>query len=83
MTTYGITADGFVIKRMADIKSEMEASLRSAFGNQINLLPTELLGQIVGIMSEREAIVWELAEQIYNSQYPDTASGIQLDNVHN
>lgn len=79
--SYGVTLDGFVIKRLQDIKAEMEASLRAAFGNQINLLPTELLGQIVGIMAEREAIVWELAQQIYDSQYPDSASGVNLDNV--
>lgn len=79
--SFGLTVDGFVIKRLQDIKSECETSLRDALGNGINLLPTELLGQIVGIFSEREALVWELAEAVYNSQHPDTAEGVALDNV--
>lgn len=79
--SFGLTDDGFVIKRLTDIKSEIETALREALGNGINLLPTELLGQIVGIMSEREALIWELAQAVYNSQYPDTANGVSLDNV--
>lgn len=79
--SFGVTDEGFVIKRLTDIKEEIENSLRSALGNSINLLPTELLGQMVGIFSEREALIWELAHDVYNSQYPDTANGSSLDNV--
>ena len=78
---YGLTVDGFVIKRLQDIKAEVETSLRDALGNGINLLPTELLGQIVGIGAEREALIWELAQDVYNSQHPETADGVALDNV--
>ena len=78
---FGLTVNGLVIKRLTDIKEEIEASLRSELGAAINLLPTELLGQIVGIVSEREALVWELAEDVNNSTYPETANGISLDNV--
>jgi len=80
-TNYGVTDQGFVIKKLDDIQTEIQSSLRSTFGNGINLLATELLGQIVGILSEREALVWELAQAVYNSQYPDTANGVNLDNV--
>ena len=79
--SFGITEDGFRAKRLEDIKNEVEASLREAFGDSINLLPSSVLGQIVGIQSEREAAVWELAESVYNSQYPLTAEGTTLDNV--
>lgn len=78
---FGLTTQGFVIKRLSEIKSEIETDLRDALGVSINLLPTELLGQLVGIFSEREALIWELAQDVYNSQYPDTASGVSLDNV--
>ena len=81
MAEFGLLPSGFSIKRLTDIKTEIESSLRTIFGVGINLLPTELLGQIVGIISEREALVWELAQAVYNSQYPDTASGVALDNV--
>lgn len=80
-TTFGLTVDGFSLKRLEDIKAELEVSLRTTFGNGINLLPTELLGQIVGIVSEREALLWELGQAVYNSQYPDSANGVSLDNV--
>lgn len=79
--SFGITPVGFRAKRLDDIKTEVEASLREAFGDSINLLPSSVLGQIVGIQSEREAALWELAEAVYNSQYPLTAEGTTLDNV--
>lgn len=81
MTTFGITDAGFVTKRLVDIKAEIEAAYRSAFGAAINLDARSPLGQIVGIHSERESLIWELAEQIYNSRYPDTAEGSSLDNL--
>lgn len=81
MATFGLTADGLVIKRLADIKKEWEDSLRAGLGANLNLLPQAVFGQIVGIGSEREALLWELLEAIYNSHYPDTAEGTSLDNV--
>lgn len=77
----GLTTTGFEIKRLADIKAEIEDTLRAQFGNQINLLPESVFGQLVGIFSEREALLWELAEAVYNSRYPDRASGASLDDV--
>ncbi|NIQ92440.1 MAG: hypothetical protein GWN93_27045 [Deltaproteobacteria bacterium] len=78
---FGVTDDGFVTKRLQDIKTEIEDSIRDVLGTAINLLPTESLGQVVGILSEREALLWELAEDVYNSQYPGSASGASLDYV--
>lgn len=78
---FGITAAGLNLKRLTDIKSELETELRSILGNGINLLPTELLGQYVGIKSERFALLWEDLQAVYNSRYPDTANGVNLDNV--
>lgn len=78
---FGVTAQGFVRKRLEDIKLEREQDLRDALGENINLLPEEVLGQIVGIGSEREALIWELMEAIYESQYPDQSEGVTLDNV--
>jgi len=78
---YGITSTGFLAKRLADIKAEIEDTFRSAFGVGINLDALSPLGQMVGIVAERESLIWELAEDVYNSQYPDTASGASLDNV--
>lgn len=81
MVDFGLTEDGFNIKRLPEIKEEIEADLRDGLGVGINLLPTELLGQIVGIVSERVALLWEGLQAVYNSQHPDTAQGVALDNV--
>lgn len=70
---FGLTETGFVRKDLATIKSELEAKLQEQLGNDINLLPQGVLGQLVGIYSERENSLWELLEQIYFSQFPDTA----------
>jgi uncharacterized phage protein gp47/JayE len=78
---FGLDENGLNIKTIADIKSEIEEALRVLFGPQINLQPQSNFGQLVGVFSEREALLWELLEDIYNSQYAATASGVSLDNV--
>jgi uncharacterized phage protein gp47/JayE len=81
MTDYGMTNDGFVIKRMDVIVSEMQETFRTVFGASLNLLDTELVGQVIKIFSEREALLWEHLESNYNMPSPSTASGVALDNV--
>jgi len=77
----GLTADGFERKRLADIKADIEADLKAAFGDNIDLEPQSGFGQFVGIMSERISNQWESQENVYNSQYPSTSEGNQLSNV--
>ena len=84
MPEYGVTATGFNRKRLEDVLEELEADVRakfSAYGEAVNVAEDSLLGILLGIMAERIATLWELAEAVYNSQYPDTASGVPLDNV--
>jgi hypothetical protein len=81
MADFGLDENGLNIKTLADIKSETEEALRALFGPQINLEPQSIFGQLVGVFSEREASIWELLEDMFNSQYPAGASGISLDNV--
>lgn len=80
MTQYGVTADGFVLKRFSDIKAEKEADYVAAFGS-IDVSPQSVFGQIIGVESEREASIWELAEDVYYSMYPASAEGFSLDNT--
>lgn len=81
MTAYGITPAGFVLKRLEDIKAEMEAALQSAFGSDIDLSPSSVFGQIVGIMSYAFAVKWETAKDVHDSFDPDKAEGASLDAV--
>lgn len=78
---FGVTPQGFVKKRLSDIKLEIENSLRADLGNQINLLPESVFSQLVGVYAERESKIWELAEAVYNSGNPDAADGVSLINI--
>jgi len=78
---YGVTSQGFKKKRLIDIKAEIEASLKASLSENVNLIPQSVLGQIVGIVAERESIEWEVMEQVYFSFYPQSATGISLDNL--
>lgn len=77
----GITSTGFERKTLEDIRTDWEASFKASFGEEIDVEPASVFGQLIGILSEREALLWELMEETYNSQYPDSASGSSLVNV--
>ncbi|MCK5026671.1 MAG: baseplate J/gp47 family protein, partial [Nanoarchaeota archaeon] len=77
----GLTATGFERKRLVDIKADIETRLKLIFGENIDLSPQSGFGQFVGIESEAQSDQWESQENIYNSQYPSTAQGVQLSNV--
>lgn len=74
----GVTSAGFKIKRLPQIKQTIEAKLADSLG-QIDTRPESVFGQQVGIHSEIQALLWQLAQDVYNSQYPATASGVSLD----
>jgi len=77
----GLSALGFVRKRLTDIKTEIETALKNVFGQNIDVTPQSGFGQIIGIFSEAISDQWENQEFVYNSQYPSTAHGNQLSNV--
>ena len=80
-TTYGLTAAGFVLKPQAQIITEIQSALQQVFGQNINLAPNSNFGNLVGIFSEREALLWELGQAVYASQYPGGAEGTSVDNI--
>jgi uncharacterized phage protein gp47/JayE len=77
----GITSNGFVKKTLAEIKAEREQSYRNAFGKSINLTAPSIMATLIGIESDREAKIWDLAEEGWNSRARSTAQGASLDNV--
>jgi uncharacterized phage protein gp47/JayE len=79
--TFGVTPEGLVIKRLADIQTELNEDARGVYGNAVDLDPRRPFGQFLGIMSERFAQIWELVEQVYLARYPRTAEGKQFDDV--
>ena len=81
MTSYGVTDTGFVTKTLQDVLDEIEQEQRTAFGPAINTQADSVLGQINGIFADKLSELWEVAEAIYRSRQPDSASGEALDNV--
>lgn len=78
---FGITDTGFNRKRQADIQTEIRETIKATLGQGANLLPEAVLGQLIGIFSERESLIWDAMEAVYNSQYPSTSEGVSLDRV--
>lgn len=74
-----ITAQGLIIKRLADVTNDYNEEFDGLLGENTDLSPNLPLGQILGIIAERESLLWELAEGLYNSQYPQYAFGRSLD----
>lgn len=81
MTTYGLTADGFLKKRLPDIITELEGQYRLKFGDGIPVEGDSVFGEMIAIHGEREAELWEILEALYYAAYPDTASGVPLRNA--
>ena len=77
---FGLTDEGFVIKRLPVIKEEIEIILRDKWPN-LNLSEETPEGEFIGVFSERAAFIWELAELVYNSFYPSTSNNTGLDGV--
>ena len=81
MTTYGFTDGSLVRKPAAVIRTERNALMQSAFGDDLNISSTSPEGNLIGAETERESLIWELIEAVYKSQWIDTASGASLDNA--
>lgn len=76
---YGLLTTGFAPAPLEAIREEINESLRTAFGASIDLSDESLLGHIAGIMAERLAALWEVAEQVNANQDPDAAGGTGLE----
>lgn len=77
---YGVTPFGFRAMRLINIKNMLEDLFIAEFGD-INLDAQSVTGQLIGIYSKVLADIWENMEDVYQSQYPNSASGVSLDNV--
>jgi uncharacterized phage protein gp47/JayE len=77
---FGVTDEGFVAKRLDEIKQEIQDSITTVFGSGVNFDERGPFGQLIGIFAERESLLWELAEDVYNSQWPQNAKGVGVDN---
>ncbi len=75
---FGISDKGFKRKRLSDILIDKNNAVRSVFGNGVNLSPQSPDGQLNGVYSESDSLIWELLEDAYNAFLVSDAGGILL-----
>ena len=80
-TEYGVTDQGFVLKRLDTIMEEIHADLTEGFGVDTRLAGTSFLNTLVTTFSGQIAELWEAAQDSYYAKYPATATGVNLDNA--
>jgi uncharacterized phage protein gp47/JayE len=78
--SFGITIDGFNLKRLSDILDEIEKDQKTAFGD-IDVSESSVYGQLNGTFANQCAAIWEVLEQDYLSTSPRNAEGLSLDYV--
>ena len=81
MSEYGISNTGFKRKRLDLLLQELNAEVKTIFGDNFNVSPESPDGQVNGVISESNANLWELAEEAYNAFNPKAASGAALSNL--
>lgn len=80
MAVYGLTTDGLIIKTLEVVRDELSQRIKDTFGKSMKSdSDRAILGQLVGIVSEIAALLWELGEAVNSSQDPDKATGAALD----
>lgn len=81
MSDRGVTKNGFVKKRLDEILLEVQTDLNEGWGFDVSLNPQSFANVLATTMSDRIAMLWEVAEQIYFSHTPSSAEGVSLDNA--
>lgn len=76
MTT--LSATGFSRSRLDERLAALQASMQAIFGSNINLDPDSIDGQMLGIFAEAINNLDQLAEDVYHSLNPQSASGVAL-----
>ncbi|QXJ39598.1 Baseplate J-like protein [Parageobacillus caldoxylosilyticus] len=71
--------NGFKRKRYSDLIDDMTLKAKELFGEDINVSEKSFLGILIRLFAWFLAIIWEVAEKVYNSRYMHKAEGIQLD----
>lgn len=81
MPIFGLSPQGFRRPRQSDILEALETAFRDQFGATVNVSPQTVFGQLIGIFSEREALIWEALEDDVLSGTPAGAEGVYVDNM--
>lgn len=83
----GISDQGFAIKRMTEILSDLRAEAVDLFtdllepGDQVDTSSSSALGRLIALISPSLTDLWEVAQADYQAFDPNSATGIALDNL--
>jgi len=83
----GVTDQGFVIKRLAEILADDRALAVQLFqdlvqpGDIVSTDDFSALGRLISLAAPSEADLWEAAQEVYAAFDPNAATGIALDNL--
>lgn len=77
----GVTATGFEARTVDELEADLIADMRAVFGAGVNVDPRSRPGQLIAVLAERFATIWDLAEAVANALDPASASGAQLDAI--
>lgn len=86
-TNYGITDQGFTIKRLQDILNEQRQKAEQLFadllqpGEIVDTSTSTALGRLIALDAPGDADLWEVAQQCWSAFDPNSATGISLDNL--
>ena len=81
MSAFGLQLEGFNTKRLDDIKTDLEEAFRTEFGQNIRTDSDSVNGQLIGIMAERIADVWDGLEDVYSAAYVPSSTNAALDDL--
>lgn len=79
--SFGVTPTGFRIKPLENILADIESNQVSDLDPDLNQTSDSVFGQVNKTVSAQIREVWEMAEDVYGSQYPDSAKDASLDSV--
>lgn len=77
----GVTELGFQPKTQAEVTTDLNSSFQTAFGSQFDVSPASPDGQVIGIMANTIANLWQQTEAAYNAYAPSNAFGVGLDKL--
>lgn len=75
---FALTDEGLTTQSQEEIRAEMDAGMKSAFGPQVDTTDGSVIGTVNAMMSERYAVLQEGIQAVHASQDPDKATGAAL-----
>ncbi|MEW2352938.1 baseplate J/gp47 family protein [Spirillospora sp. NPDC029432] len=76
---FGVTPDGFALKRINEILAGSCERARAVFGPEVDLSNTSPLGMLLEVVAAEDAELWKELERTYYSMFVSSATGDALD----